>query len=376
MARCTATYPTTTDDGTSPSRRRHDLDNTPAVPMRATITAELPDHALAELREMGYEPYVTGWGVTRQTLDADALVDALAGASLLICELEEVGDEIFARCPQLQVVASCRGNPVNVDLDAAARHGVLVLNTPGRNADSVADFTVAAILALQRGMVTGERHLREKGWNVDGDLPYFHFRGHELSRLTVGLLGYGAIGRKVARRLHDGFGATILVHDPYVDPGDLPHRMASLADLFAGSDVVSLHAGVSAGAPPLVGAAELALLGPGGYLVNTARAALVDEAALIDALTARRIAGAALDVFWTEPLPRDHPLLTLGNVLITPHLAGAAVYGAAHHARIVLEDLRSWNSGGEPLHAVVRPDRPRAADPLTSDRTTSTREAS
>ena len=344
--------------------------------MRATITAEMPDDALAELREMGYEPYVTGWGVTRQTLDTDALVDALAGASLLVCELEEVGEEVFAACPQLQVVASCRGNPVNVDLDAAARHGVLVLNTPGRNADSVADFTVAAILALQRGIVTGERHLREDGWNVDGDLPYFHFRGHELSRLTVGLLGYGAVGRRVARRLHDGFGTTVLIHDPYLDPGDLPHRMVTLAELFDSSDVVSLHAGVTPGAPPLVGAAELALLGPGGYLVNTARAALVDEAALIDALTARRIAGAALDVFWTEPLPRDHPLLTLGNVLITPHLAGAAVDVAAHHARVVLDDLRTWNGGGDPLHAVVRPDRRRVADAVASDSTTTTREAS
>jgi phosphoglycerate dehydrogenase-like enzyme len=331
---------------------------------KALVTAEMPAEALAELRRLGYEPHVTGWGVTRQTLDRDQLVQALDGTRLLICELEQVDETVLSRCPNLEIVASCRGNPVNVDLDAARRHDVLVLNTPGRNADSVADFTVGLILALQRRILDGERHLRHTGWNVDGELPYFHFRGHELSRLTVGLLGLGAIGRRVAARLTGGFGSTVLAHDPYLDPADVPYELVDLDDLFRRADVVSLHAPGSADRP-LVGERQLSLLGPAGHLVNTARANLVAEQPLVDALRDRTIAGAALDVYWTEPLPRDHPLLSLDNALLTPHLAGAAEDVAAHHAQMILDDLEAWDRGRQPRNAVVQPQRRRTSSPPT-----------
>lgn len=321
--------------------------------MKAVITAEMSAAALAELKSLGFEPEVMGWGVTRTALDEQQLIDALSGASLLVCELEEVTARVFASCPDLKIVASARGNPVNVDLASAEAAGIWVINTPGRNADSVADFTVMLVLALQRGLIQASRHLRQKAWNVDDELPYFHFRGRELARSTIGLVGFGAVGRKVAQRLYDGFGARVVVHDPFVEQFPPNVEPLELDDLFAQSDVVSLHASAPHG-KPLIGSMQLRLLGPEGYLINTARAAVVDEDDLIAALQSGSIAGAALDVFWDEPLSREHPLLNSDRVVLTPHIAGAAVDVSAHHSEIILADLAAIQRGELPAHAVVK----------------------
>ena len=322
--------------------------------MKAVVTAEMPQDALERLKSLGYEVDVVGWGSTRTALSESELIGALSEAQLLVCELEEVTENVFNSCPELAIVASARGNPTNVDLAAAAQHGVYVLNTPGRNADSVADFTVALILALERGLVSADHHLRSEGWNVDNELPYFHFRGHELGRITVGVLGFGAVGRKVAQRLTRGFDARVIVHDPFVTtfPDDVTG--VSFAELFRQSDLVTLHAAVPADGLPMVGSAQLKDLGPNGYLVNTARAALIDEAALVQALERSEIAGAALDVYWSEPLDRGHPLLHSDRVIMTPHIAGAALDVSHHHAQLILDDISALQQGKEPIHAVVR----------------------
>lgn len=323
--------------------------------MKAVVTSEMPREAFEELARLGYHVTHCGWGVTRRVMSEDELVDELQSAQLLICELERVDDSLLSRCPDLKIVASCRGNPTNVELDAARRRGVWVLNTPGRNADSVADFTIGLILALQRGIVASDRHLVGEGWEVDGDLPYFHFRGRELSTTTVGLLGCGAVGRKVAERLVGGFGTRVIAHDPFAV--SFPNGVESVGFdvLFERADVISLHSAVPSGGAPLVGKQQLEALGSSGLLVNTARAALIDEVALVRSLKEGVIAGAALDVFWTEPLARDHALLTLKNVILTPHVAGAADDVQRHHASMILRDLAAILNGEQPVNAVVRP---------------------
>lgn len=289
-------------------------------------------------------------------MSEDELVEQLESAQLLICELERVDDSLLARCPELRIVASCRGNPTNVDLAAAKRHGLWVLNTPGRNADSVADFTIGLMLSLQRGIVASNHHLNKIGWEVDGDLPYFHFRGRELSNTTVGLLGCGAVGRKVAERLVGGFATRVITYDPFAV--NLPKGVDSVGfdELFERSDVVSLHAAVPADGGPLLGRLQFEQLGSMGLLINTARAALIDEKELVRALQERVIAGAALDVFWAEPLARDHPLLNMENVIVTPHVAGAANDVSRHHAAMILTDLVAIKNSQDPVNAVVRPD--------------------
>jgi D-3-phosphoglycerate dehydrogenase / 2-oxoglutarate reductase len=317
--------------------------------VKALVTAEFPAAGLAALRELGYETRHLGWGVTRQALSEAELAAALHGTELLVCEVERVGEHVFAAAPALCLVAACRGEPTNIDLSAATSHGVAVLHTPGRNAASVGDCVIGAILAEARSIARGERHLRESGWEVEGDLPYFHFRGPELSRCVLGLIGFGAVGREVARRASQGFGMHVLIHDPYVEVLE-PYEPVELDELLKRSDIVSIHCPPTTETIGMIGKREFALMRSHAYVVNSTRAAVVDEEALVAALRERTIAGAALDVFWQEPLPREHPLLALSNVTITPHLAGAADDVKEHHAAMVLADLARWRAGERPLH--------------------------
>lgn len=308
--------------------------------MRAFVTAEFTTEGVARLGALGFDVVTGGWGATRQELAAEDYVTAARGADVLVTEIERVDAAVLDALPTVRFVATARGEPVNVDLAACAARGIPVVHTPGRNAESVADFTVGLILSLCRQISAAERHLRQSGWYAGPpgrrELPYLHFRGPELAGRTLGLVGYGAVGRAVARRACQGFGMRVIYTDPY-QPGSVP-----LPDLLATADIVSLHCALTPETVGLLGVAELSLMQPTAYLVNTARAACVDEVALIAALREHRIAGAALDVFWTEPLPPEHPLLELEGVVLTPHLAGAAYDVVRHHTDVIVAAIERW----------------------------------
>lgn len=320
--------------------------------MKALITAELTDDGVEQLRGAGYDVQLAGWGHDGHVMPAELLRIAAGEADVLVCELEEVDEALLQDAPRLKVVAACRANPVNVDVAAATRHGVVVVNTPGRNAASVADFTVGLLLCLARHITASERHLRDSGWHVDGQLPYLHFRGPELAGKTLGVVGFGATGREVARRALRGFDMRVLACDPYADI-DVPGvEAAGLEKLLRESTFVSLHCAMTPETTGMIGRDELRLIGPDGYLVNSARAAVVDEAALLDALRDGHIGGAALDVYWKEPLPPGHPLFDAPNVVLTPHLAGAADDVRTHQTAMVLDDLARWRHDRPPLRLV------------------------
>ncbi len=310
--------------------------------MKACVTAEFTEDGLRRLEALGYEVCRAGWGTTRRVLDRDAYLAAAAGSALLVTEIEAVDAAVLHALPGLRLVATARGGPVNVDLAGCAARAIPVVFTPARNADSVADFVLGALLSLARGMGAAERHLRDEGWHVAGELPYLHFRGPELAGRTLGLVGYGAVGRRVAQRARDGFGMRVVFTDPYA-PGGI-----ALDELLAGSDVVSLHCPRVPETRGLIDAVALARMRPGAYLINTAGGGIVDEDALVDALVVGALAGAALDVFATEPLPRDARLLTAPNLLLTPHLAGAALDVVRHHTEMICDDVERWHRG-EPL---------------------------
>ena len=225
----------------------------------------------------------------------------------------------LTRWPQLRFVATLRAGTENVDVEELRRRGVPLVDNAGRNANAVAEFTVGAILGQLRRL--GEHHhsIRTGGWRApEPDGGY-----QELAGMTVGLVGFGAIGSLVATKL-GGFDVRLLASDPFADlagRGDV--EGVDLSTLLRDSDVVSLHTRLTPDTQHLLGAAELDLLRPHAVLVNTARAELVDEDALVARLRDGRIGGAALDVFGTEPLPRDHPLRSLPQVALSPHLAGA-----------------------------------------------------
>lgn len=309
--------------------------------MKALVTAELTSDGARRLEALGYTVERAGWGVTRQALDRAQLVAAAEGAQLLVTEIEVVDADVLAALPDLLLVATARGGPVNVDLAACAARGIPVMFTPGRNADSVADFVVGTVLSLVRGIAASERHLRDTGWHVGDEVPYLHFRGPELSQLTVGVVGNGAIGARVAQRFRDGFGTTVVVHDPVQGVGP------SLGELADQVDLLSVHCPRSPATQGLVDAALLARLGH-GWVVNTAGGGIVDEQALCDALDAGTLRGAALDVFGAEPLPRDSRLLRTPGLLLTPHLAGAADDVVRHHTDLIVSDVERWQRG-EPL---------------------------
>lgn len=268
----------------------------------------------------------------------DYILDAASDAEILITHFCPVTQRLLAACPRLRVVGVLRGGYENVNLPAIRERGLLLFNTPGRNADAVADFTVGLIIAEARNIARGHHGLKTGQW-IRTYPNYLHIP--DLPGRTVGLIGLGEIGLKVAQRL-TGFEMQILGYDPFANPDLVAQRgirLVSLDELLAAADFVSLHARLTRENHHMIAARELALMRPTAYLINTARAGLVDEQALYHALRERRIAGAALDVFDQEPPGLDHPLVSLPNVTLTPHMAGGSVDAFINSPKRLAADL-------------------------------------
>jgi D-3-phosphoglycerate dehydrogenase len=282
---------------------------------------------------------------------ADEIVGYVGDASIVVTQLAPFSAAIMDRLPNLRLIAVSRGGPVNIDMAAARARKIVVVNTPGRNASAVAEFTLGAILAETRLITRGHEALRCGEWR--GDLYRADLTGRELSEMTVGVVGYGHVGTKVVRILK-AFGCRVLVCDPYVQLSvdDIKDGVAqvSLERLIAESDVVTLHARVTEETRGLFGAEQFAAMKLGAYFVNTARGPLVDYAALTEALRSRRLRGAAIETFGVEPVPADWELLTLDNVTLTPHIAGASVKTIKFAAEAAAEEVRRFIAGEPPLN--------------------------
>jgi D-3-phosphoglycerate dehydrogenase / 2-oxoglutarate reductase len=277
---------------------------------------------------------------------ADEVVDATGDAEILVTQLAPLSASIMDRLPDLKFIAVSRGGPVNIDMAAARERNITVVNTPGRNASAVAEFTIGAILAETRNITKGHDALRKGQYR--GDLYRADVTGRELHEMTVGVLGYGEVGRRVVKFLKV-FGCRILVCDPYVQltAEDLRDGVehTSFENLLAQSDVLTLHARVTAETTQIINETALRKMKPDATLVNTARGPLLDYGALTTVMREGHLRGAMLETFAIEPVPPDWELLQLPNITLTPHIAGASVHTVRYAANLAAEEVRRYLAG-------------------------------
>ena len=269
------------------------------------------------------------------------LIEAVEDVDVLIVHFTVVTEAVIKAAKKLKLIAVLRGGWENVNTKAATENGIIVVNSPGRSGDAVADFTVGMLIAESKNIVRSSIAFRKGLWK-----PEFHNSSylHNLRGRNVGIVGFGEIGKRVANRLK-GFGVNILAYDPFLPKENILNEGCTPVDLptlLKESDYITLHLRFTEKTKHIIGKNELAMMKPTAYLVNTARSGLVDEKALIEALRNKQIGGAALDVYDTEPLPLDSPFFELENVTITPHLAGTSV-DTMHNSFVILgEELERY----------------------------------
>lgn len=314
------------------------------------VTAPLRGDGLDRLRacaDVIYDPWIDA--VPLRIYNSAQLAERIQaeGADALVVESDLVGPEVFAT--GVRFVATTRGDPVNVNLAAATEAAVPVVRCPGRNADAVAELTIALLFAVTRGIIAADADVRAGQIFKNGRIPYQRFRAWELAGRTAGLVGLGAVGRATKWRL-EGLGLTVVAYDPYAADAD-----SSLGDLLAVSDVVSMHAPVTPETTGMIGEAQFAAMKPGALYLNTARAKLHDTEALVAALSSGHLSGAGLDHFEGEHLPTDHPLASMANVVLTPHIGGATWDTEARQSAMVADDLLRL-LGGQPPALLANPE--------------------
>lgn len=317
--------------------------------MKALILAPFAERSLQRLCrrfDVTYEP----WTASRRLQDPDELAVRLRdeGFAAVVVEADFLFEEAFA-APGLRLAGVCRNALTQVDLEAATKNGVAVIHTPSRNAAAVAELAIGLMLALARQIPAAHALVAGGEWTSPLD-AYVRFRGRELAGSVVGVVGLGQIGAETARRA-GCLGARVLAADPYVSERRaraLNVRLVLLRALLRRSDFVSLHTPLTESTERLVDGNALDLMKPTAYLVNTGAANVLDHEALVERLRARRIAGAALDVFPGQPLPASSPLLALDNVILTPHIGGATEETVVRHSRMIVEDIERFLRGERP----------------------------
>ncbi len=285
------------------------------------------------------EPFGSVAEVGEASGTEDELIAAIKGAEVVVTQLAPLTRRVIESADALCLIVCTRGGPINVNVEAASERGIVVCNTPGRNGPAAAEYTVGLVLAAMRRVHEAHASLFSGEWR--GEFYAYEQCGLELAGSTVGLVGFGAIGRHVAH-VFRAFGCEVLVHDPFVgatEIGEVAAKKANLDELLESSQVVSLHARLTPDTRGMIGARELKRMRQGSTLVNTARGGLLDYDALCDALESGHLGAAALDVYPEEPLPKGSRILQAPHLLLSPHIAGATKDTAHRAARLAAEEV-------------------------------------
>ena len=320
---------------------------------RALILAPFSSQYLTHLRrslDVAYE----SWLDTRQIYDPEQLAMRLRDESIaaLVVESDFVFEDTFEGAPRLKFVGVCRNATYQIDVEAATRHEVVVVNTPARNAQAVAEHALGLMFALARRIPFAHNYVTGGRWKNPA-APYIEMRGAELAGRTLGIIGLGAIGRSLVT-MASGIGMRCIAYDPYAAK-DPSIAMMELDPMLSDTDFVSIHAPLTPETHGLLDARRLGLMKPTSYMVNLSDAQIVSESALVSALRNRSIAGAAMDVFEAQPLPPNSPLRSLDNIVLTPHLGGATEETVERHSEMMSTDLLRFLRGERPIN-LVNPD--------------------
>ena len=315
-------------------------------PARILVADPVAEDGVARLRAAGQVDVATG-------LSKEELIARIGEYDALVVRSEtKVTADVFEAAPRLRVVGRAGVGVDNIDLDAATRHGVLVLNAPTGNTLAAAEHAIAMMCALARNVAAADASMHAGRWERG------KFMGFELREKTLGLLGLGKIGFEVARIAGQGLQMRVIAHDPLVTPERAEQAGVELVDLDAlvrQSDVLSVHVPLTDQTRGVINAQRLREMKPGARVLNVARGGIIDEQALADALREGHIAGAAVDVFTKEPPPPDHPLLGAPNMVLTPHLGASTVEAQVNVAFDVADQIAAVLSGGAARYAVNAP---------------------
>ena len=331
----------------------------------------------AEADEKKLEPLLSicnvtfdGWRMTGSVLSEDSLIDKLQNKQIFATSYEVVSRKVIESCPDLQLIVCTRANPVNIDINAAKEHGIVVAYTPGRNSDVTAEFAVAMLLNVARNITAASQAISSNRatvkdmpsekktdvtWGkVENCHPYTEFKGQQIKNKNIGILGFGSIGSRVAH-IMSGFGANILVFDPFYSRVDIDcagMKKVSFDELLRESDFITCHTKITKMTTGLFDLSVFKKMKNTAYLINNSRGAIIVEEDLVTALREGHIAGAALDVFDYEPLYETHPFLTgeLKNILLTPHISGASDDAISNGTVMLIDEIFSFLKNEPLLH--------------------------
>lgn len=316
--------------------------------MRILITAPYHQQGIREIEQLFGEVAYRSWKPNGRAWNEAELTQLLAEtrADALITEHDHVTAQVIGSFPHLQFIGVCRGTPSNVAVSKATALGIPVFFTPARNAQAVAEMFLSNVIMLLRNTLPGIDWLKGRNWQAGAHDSYLHFKGNELAGRTVGMVGFGAIGQLIAGMVRN-FPCHIQFFDPYVTEHDPAYKKTTIEELFATSDIVSIHLPVTDETKNMINARLLTLMKKDAIFVNTARAAVVNRNDLLAALEAKAIRGAVLDVFDHEPPDEtDYRIIDQPHVIATPHIAGATFEVEDHHVAILNKALRQWFAEG------------------------------